>query len=137
MNFHLDALREMGANVAERDGAYIASATALKGATISLPFPSVGATETILFAGVLAQGRTRIENAAVEPEVLELVMFLQRMGAHIHLGANRVIEIEGVRKLHGASIRITADRNEVVSFASAAIGTGGDILSKVQSKRSW
>jgi UDP-N-acetylglucosamine 1-carboxyvinyltransferase len=128
VNFHLDALRAMGVTVEERDGAYIATAQSLQGTTIALPFPSVGATETILFAGVLAEGRTRVENAAVEPEVLELVMFLQRMGAHIHLGANRVIEIEGVRKLHGAAMRISADRNEVVSFASAAIGTGGDIF---------
>jgi UDP-N-acetylglucosamine 1-carboxyvinyltransferase len=128
VNFHLDALRAMGAKVEERDDAYVASAEALHGTKIILPFPSVGATETILFASVLAQGHTRIENAAVEPEVLELVMFLQRMGAYIHLGANRVIEIEGVKKLHGAAIRISADRNEVVSFASAAIGTGGDIF---------
>lgn len=128
VNFHLDALRAMGATVEERDGAYVAGAASLHGTTVTLPFPSVGATETILFAGVLAHGRTRIENAAVEPEVLDLVMFLQRMGANIHLGANRIIEVEGVRKLHGAAMRISADRNEVVSFAAAAIGTGGDIF---------
>lgn len=128
VNFHLDALRAMGAVVSEGEGAYVAQAASLRGANIHLPFPSVGATETILFAGVLAHGHTRVENAAVEPEVLELVMFLQRMGASIHLGANRVIEIDGVRKLHGAAMRISADRNEVVSFASAAIGTGGDIF---------
>ena len=128
VNFHIDALRAMGAEVVETDQAYIAKAESLKGIKLVLPFPSVGATETVLFASVLAKGKTRLENAAVEPEVTELIMFLQKMGAIIHLGANRLIEIEGVEKLHGASHRVGPDRNEVVSFASAAIGTGGDIF---------
>lgn len=128
VNLHLESLRAMGAQVDQTDTAFVASANSLHGAHIRLAFPSVGATETVLFAAVLAQGLTRLENAAVEPEVLELIMFLQKMGAIVHLGANRVIEVEGVQKLHGASWRIGPDRNEVVSFASAAIGTGGDVF---------
>ncbi|MEK7631289.1 MAG: UDP-N-acetylglucosamine 1-carboxyvinyltransferase [Patescibacteria group bacterium] len=128
VNLHLESLRAMGATVEQTDSAFIATAAKLRGAKIRLAFPSVGATETILFAAVLAEGKTRLENAAVEPEVLELIMFLQKMGAIVHLGANRIIEIEGVTKLHGASWRVGPDRNEIVSFASAAIGTGGDVF---------
>ncbi len=128
VNLHLDALRAMGAKVTETNEAYIAEAQRLRGADIHLPFPSVGATETILFAAVLAEGRTRVTNVAIEPEVLELIMFLQNMGALIHLGADRRLEVEGVRKLHGARHRVGFDRNEVVSFAAAAIGTGGDVF---------
>mgnify|MGYP001616653971 CR=1 FL=1 len=128
VNLHLESLRKMGATVEQTATAFVARATHLQGTNIRLDFPSVGATETVLFAAVLAQGKTRLENAAVEPEVLELIMFLQKMGAIVQLGANRVIEIEGVKKLHGASWRVGPDRNEIVSFASAAIGTGGEIF---------
>ncbi len=128
VNFHMDALRTMGAEVEETSEAYVAKAERLHGADIHLAFPSVGATETILFAAVLAEGKTRVTNIAVEPEVLDLVTFLQKMGALIHLGADRRLEVEGVEKLHGASHRVSFDRNEVVSFASAAIGTGGDVF---------
>ncbi|MFA6587778.1 MAG: UDP-N-acetylglucosamine 1-carboxyvinyltransferase [Patescibacteria group bacterium] len=128
VDFHINALINMGAQVEITEKAYLAKAEKLVGKKIILPFPSVGATETILFASVLAEGKTRLENAAIEPEVIELVMFLQKMGAIIHLGANRVIEIEGVKKLHGATHRVGPDRNEVVSFACAAIGTNGDIF---------
>jgi len=128
VNLHLESLRIMGAQVKQTEKAFVAEADHLTGATLRLAFPSVGATETVLFAAVLARGVTRLENAAVEPEVLELIMFLQKMGAIVHLGANRVIEVEGVQKLHGASWRVGPDRNEVVSFASAAIGTGGDVF---------
>lgn len=128
VNLHLESLRKMGATVEQNETAFVARAARLQGANIRLDFPSVGATETVLFAAVLAQGATRLENAAVEPEVLELIMFLQKMGAIVHLGANRVIEIEGVSKLHGASWRVGPDRNEIVSFASAAIGTGGEVF---------
>ncbi len=128
VDFHVTALQAMGATVQESDGVYVAEAKKLHGTNVILPFPSVGATETILFASVLAEGNTRLENAAVEPEVLELIMFLQKMGAVIQLGANRIIEIEGVKKLHGASHRIPADRNEIISFAIAAIATAGDVF---------
>lgn len=128
VDFHLTALQDMGAKVEQTEAAYVADATRLHGTTFRLPFPSVGATETVLFAAVCAAGHTRLENAAVEPEITELVMLLQKMGAIIHLGADRVIEIDGVQKLHGATHRVLSDRNEVVSFAAAAIGTGGDIF---------
>jgi UDP-N-acetylglucosamine 1-carboxyvinyltransferase len=128
VNLHIDALRAMGATVEQTPSSFVANAEKMNGSKIHFKFPSVGATETVLFAGVLAQGITRLENAAVEPEITELIMFLQKMGAIIHLGADRVIEIEGVKKLHGASHRVIGDRNEVVSFAAAAIGTQGDVF---------
>jgi UDP-N-acetylglucosamine 1-carboxyvinyltransferase len=129
VNFHLDALTEMGAVIEEIDGAYIAKAPrGLHGAVIHLPFPSVGATENIILAAVLAKGRTRIENAAIEPELVDMVKLLQQMGAIIEYGANRTLTIDGVGKLHGVTYRIIPDRLEAASFANLAIATGGEIV---------
>ena len=128
VNFHLDALRAMGAVIEERDGTYVATARhGLHGAVISLPYPSVGATENIVLAAVLATGRTRIENAAVEPELLDMVKLLQQMGAIIEYGADRTLTIDGVTRLHGVTYRILPDRLEAASFANLAIATGGEI----------
>jgi UDP-N-acetylglucosamine 1-carboxyvinyltransferase len=95
---------------------------------ITLPYPSVMATETVVLAGVLAMGRTRIENAATEPEIVDLVKFLQQMGAIVEFGANRVITIDGVHALHGAQYSVLPDRLEAASFANLAIATGGEII---------
>ena len=128
VNFHLDALAAMGAKVEVSDMAYIASApNGLRGASIVLPYPSVGATENIIFAAVLAKGKTRIENAAIEPEITDIVQLLQQMGAIIEFGANRVITIEGVEKLHGATYTILPDRLEAASWGLVAIATDGEI----------
>lgn len=127
VNFHVDSLKEMGAKIEETESSYQAKAEKLKGVTIELPYPSVGATENIILAGTLAKGRTIVINAAVEPEILDLIKLLQKMGAIIELGANRKIYIEGVEKLHGATHHILPDRNEAVSFATMAIATDGDI----------
>jgi UDP-N-acetylglucosamine 1-carboxyvinyltransferase len=130
VNFHLDALRRMGAEIEELPHAYRATVpkTGLHGVPVVLPYPSVMATETVILAGVLAAGRTRIENAAIEPEIVDLVKLLQRMGAIIGFGANRVITIEGVHKLHGATYTVMPDRMEAASWANVAIATGGEIL---------
>lgn len=129
VNFHLDILRKMGAVIEQDSDAYHASIKKrLKGALIDLPYPSVGATETAMLAGVLADGRTMITNAANEPEVKELVMMLQNMGAIIQLNAGRSIEIMGVERLHGTRAQVMPDRNEAVSYACMALGTRGEIL---------
>lgn len=128
VNFHLKALEQMGAKIEETELSYLAEADGLKGVNIELDYPSVGATENIILAGVLAKGRTIISNAAIEPEILDLIKMLQKMGAIIELGTNRKIYIEGVEKLRGVTHRILPDRNEAVSFAIMALATDGDIV---------
>ena len=118
---------QMGAEIEFRDGCYYAAAKRLKGATIRLPFPSVGTTENLLITASLAKGVTIIENAAIEPEIMDLIKFLQKMGAIIELKVDRKIVVEGVQRLRGATHRILPDRLEVVSLAIAAYLTKGDV----------
>ncbi|MBI2623774.1 MAG: UDP-N-acetylglucosamine 1-carboxyvinyltransferase [Candidatus Liptonbacteria bacterium] len=129
VDFHLEALRALGATVEITEKSYVARAPqGLRGAVIQLPFPSVGATETSILAAVLAKGKTEIRNAALEPEIMSMMKMLQNMGAIVELGANRDIYIEGVSKLRGAAHEIIPDRNEAVSFACLALATRGEIL---------
>jgi UDP-N-acetylglucosamine 1-carboxyvinyltransferase len=130
VNFHLEALRQMGATIEYTDEYYTATAPkgGLRGMPITLAYPSVMATETVILAGVLATGRTRIENAAVEPEIMDLVKFLQQMGAIVEFGANRVITVDGVHKLHGVHYSVLPDRLETASWANVAIATDGEII---------
>jgi UDP-N-acetylglucosamine 1-carboxyvinyltransferase len=130
VNFHLAALEQMGAVTRETETGYHAQVAkpGLRGATIELPYPSVMATETVILAGVLATGRTRIENAAIEPEINNLVEMLQCMGAIIEFGAGRSITIDGVSKLQGVTFEVMPDRLEAASFANLAIATGGEII---------
>jgi len=131
VNFHLDALKQMGATVEELPDGYRATVKGrLQGTKIELPYPSVGATETVILAGVLATGRTVIKNAALEPEIMELVKMLQKMGAIIEIGVGRRFEIIGVEKLNGCTARVMPDRNEAVSYACMALGTHGEIFVK-------
>ncbi|HEX6797203.1 MAG TPA: UDP-N-acetylglucosamine 1-carboxyvinyltransferase [Ktedonobacterales bacterium] len=129
INYHVAGLQQMGAHVEERDGLYTfsTSSSGLRGTTIDLPYPSVMATETLIIAATLAQGITVIQNAAIEPEIMDLIKFLQKMGAIIEQRVDRKIVIEGVRRLHGAEHRVLADRNEAVSLAVAAYLTGGNV----------
>lgn len=129
LDFHVKGLQEMGAEVAYENGRYHLSVgeRGLHGAHIVLPFPSVMATENLLMAASLAEGRTIIENAAIEPEIWELVKMLQKMGADIMVDANRSYVIQGVKKLKGCELRCMIDRNEAVSLACAALATGGDV----------
>jgi len=130
VNFHLQALEQMGAVIEQTASSYKASAPkgGLHGALIKLPYPSVMATETVVIAGTLATGRTRIENAAIEPEIVDLVKLLQQMGAIIEFGADRVVTVDGVHKLHGARYTVMPDRMEAASWANVAIATGGEII---------
>lgn len=129
VNFHIDILRRMGADIEEKETGYHAYIKKrLRGALIQLPYPSVGATETAILAGVLAEGRTTIRNAADEPEVRALLMMLQNMGAIIEINAGRSIEVIGVERLHGTHVRVMPDRMEAASYACMALGTRGEIF---------
>lgn len=127
INFHIEGLIQMGAEIEYRDGSYYATAKRLKGATIRLPFPSVGTTENLIITATLAKGVTVIENAAIEPEIMDLIKFLQKMGAIIELKVDRKIVVEGVQRLRGTVHRILPDRLEAVSLAIAAYLTKGDV----------
>lgn len=129
INYHLDILREFGAQVDKRpQGIHITAPRGLHGTKIRLPYPSVGATEQLLLTAVRAQGVTELRNAATEPEILSLIAFLQRMGAIISVDTDRVIRVEGVPRLTGATYTAPTDRIEAGSWASAALATGGDIF---------
>ncbi|MBC7590855.1 MAG: UDP-N-acetylglucosamine 1-carboxyvinyltransferase [Salinibacterium sp.] len=129
IDFHMDALRAFGAVVDKSyEGIRLTAPHGLKGAAIELPYPSVGATEQVLLTAVLAEGVTELKNAAIEPEIMDLIAILQKMGAIISVEPNRVILIEGVDKLHGYEHRALFDRNEAASWASAALATEGDIF---------
>lgn len=129
VNFHLQALEKMGAEITVDDAGYHARAPkGLRGTVIDLPYPSVGATETTLFAAVLAKGRTVIKNAAIEPEIIELIMMLQKMGAIIEVKIGRNIEIIGVDKLHGCAHEVLPDRLEAASYGSLALAARGEIF---------
>ena len=127
VDFHVAALRELGAEVSVGPDGISAKAARLYGARITLPYPSVGATETVLLSAVLADGKTVLRNAATEPEVVELALFLQRMGAKIELSPDRRIVIEGVEKLKGASTRLAGDRLEAFSYLVAGLITRGEV----------
>src|SRR5579859_90072 len=127
VDFHIQALTAMGAQITVDDTGIHASARRLRGTKVALPYPSVGATESVILSAVLAEGRTVITNAAVEPEILELALFLQRMGAGIQLQPDRRILIEGVERLHGAATRLAGDRLEAFSYLVAGLLTGGQV----------
>jgi UDP-N-acetylglucosamine 1-carboxyvinyltransferase len=127
LDFHLDALRKLGVEIRITDEGIEAKAGRLQGAHIRLPFPSVGATETVLLAAARAEGRTVLENAAIEPEVVELALFLQRMGAGIELQPDRRFVIEGTTQLSGSSERLGGDRIEAFSYLVAGLVTGGSV----------
>ena len=127
VDFHVDALRQMGAEVEVGPDGLQAKTTGLRGARVTLPFPSVGATETLLLTAVLAEGRTIIENGAVEPEIVELSLLLQRMGAIIERRSDRGWIVEGVPRLRGATQRLDGDRLEAFSYLVAGLVTGGHV----------
>ena len=129
IDFHLDALREFGAVIEKLpSGISLTAPNGLHGANIELPYPSVGATEQVLLTAVLAKGQTELRNAAIEPEIVDLICILQKMGAIITIEANRVIFIEGVEELGGYNHKAIFDRNEAASWAAAALATKGDIM---------
>ncbi|GLB68480.1 UDP-N-acetylglucosamine 1-carboxyvinyltransferase [Arthrobacter mangrovi] len=128
IDYHLEVLRQFGAVVDKREGGISISAPkGLKGAKLSLPYPSVGATEQVLLTATRAEGITELSGAAIEPEIMDLIAVLQKMGAIISVQTDRVIRIEGVEQLRGFNHRALPDRNEAASWASAALVTEGDI----------
>ena len=127
IDFHVEVLRSLGAEVEVTPDGIAARCTRLRGAIIELPYPSVGATESALLSASLAEGKSVIRGAATEPEVLELALFLQRMGARIELSPDRRIVIEGVPHLRGARSRLQGDRNEAFSYLVAGLLTGGQV----------
>lgn len=129
IDFHLDALRKFGAVVEKLpSGIRLSAPEGLHGANIHLPYPSVGATEQVLLTAVRAKGITELKNAAIEPEIMDLIGVLQKMGAIISYEPNRVLLIEGVDSLRGYDHRAIFDRNEAASWASAALATDGEIF---------
>lgn len=129
IDYHLDALRAFGAIVDKSfEGIHLTAPNGLHAADINLPFPSVGATEQVLLTAVRARGITELRNAAIEPEIMDLIAILQKMGAIISVEPNRVILIEGVDRLTGFNHRSLFDRNEAASWAAAALVTHGDIF---------
>lgn len=128
IDFHLDALRQFGAVVDKRpDGLHIAAPEGLRGTKLRLPYPSVGATEQVLLSAVTARGVTELANAAVEPEIMDLIAVLQKMGAIIETHTDRTLRITGVDRLVGYNHRALPDRIEAGSWASAALATRGDV----------
>ncbi|SJM69987.1 UDP-N-acetylglucosamine 1-carboxyvinyltransferase [Agrococcus casei LMG 22410] len=129
IDFHLDVLRNFGAVVDKLPtGIRMSAPEGLHGAKINLPYPSVGATEQVLLTAVMAKGRTELSGAAVEPEIMDLINILQKMGAVISVDTDRTIRIEGVDSLDGYSHTALFDRNEAASWACAALATGGDVF---------
>lgn len=131
IDLHLKGFKALGATVIEEEDRVIIDApNGLKGDAIYLDFPSVGATENILMAAVLAEGVTIIENAAKEPEIIDLANLLNKMGAKIKSAGTDMIRIEGVEKLSGAMHEVIPDRIETGTFMLAAAITRGDVLVK-------
>lgn len=130
IDLHLKGFEALGAEIIVKDNYVeaIAGENGLKGTSIYLDFPSVGATENIMTAAVLAQGTTYIENAAEEPEIVDLANFLNKMGARIKGAGTDTIKIEGVDHLHGAQHTVIPDRIETGTFMLAAAITHGQIL---------
>ena len=129
MDIHTDGLSLMGAEIELKDGYLHAKAAGgrLKGATITFPFASVGATENIVMAATLAKGTTVIKNAAREPEIVDLVKCLRAMGAHIEGEGSSEITIEGVDRLGGATHSVVTDRIELGTYMLAPAIAGGEV----------
>ncbi|GEA15024.1 UDP-N-acetylglucosamine 1-carboxyvinyltransferase [Moorella sp. E308F] len=130
MDLHLKGFRAMGAEVTENQGYIEARTTGLQGTSFYLDFPSVGATENLMMAAVLAEGVTILHNAAREPEIVDLQNFLNSLGARIHGAGQDTIRIEGVKELKQADYEIIPDRIEAGTFLAAAAGAGGDVFVK-------
>lgn len=128
VDFHLKGFEALGARIEVESGYIKAEVNKLNGDDIYLDFPSLGATENIMMAASLAEGVTRIENAAKDPEVVELGNFLIKMGAQIYGLGSDVIVIEGVKKLKGVEYNIISDRIEAGTFMIASAITRGDVL---------
>ena len=129
VNLHVDAMRALGAEIEYRNGYYFAKAPGrLRGGPVNFPQITVMGTENAMLAAVLAEGHTVIEPAAQEPEVDDLIEFLQKMGADVQRTAPNRIEIEGRRRVRGADHSVVSDRIEAGTFIVAAAVTHGRII---------
>lgn len=127
MNLHFAALEALGARILPLNGGYVAFAKSLEGAEVSLSFPSVGATENLLMAAALTEGRTVLHNAACEPEIVDLAGFINAMGGRISGAGTATLEIEGVKRLGGGEYKVMPDRIEAGTYMIAAAMCGGDV----------
>ncbi|MBF7093893.1 UDP-N-acetylglucosamine 1-carboxyvinyltransferase [Streptococcus sp. HF-1907] len=130
IDLHLKGLEAMGATITQTGGDITAVADRLKGTKIYMDFPSVGATQNLMMAATLADGVTVIENAAREPEIVDLALLLNKMGADIKGAGTETLTITGVESLHGAEHDVVQDRIEAGTFMVAAAMTNGDVLIK-------
>ena len=130
IDLHLKGLEAMGAKIIQVGGDITATAEKLKGATIYMDFPSVGATQNIMMAATLADGVTTIENAAREPEIVDLAILLNEMGANVKGAGTEKLVIKGVKSLHGTQHAVVQDRIEAGTFMVAAAMTSGNVLIK-------
>lgn len=128
INLHIKGLEALGAEIKMDHGFLDVSTKGLKGARIYLDSPSVGATENIMMAAVMAQGTTLIENAAQEPEIVDLATFLNEMGGKVRGAGTSIIHIEGVREFRGVTHTVIPDRIEAGSYLLMAAATGGNVL---------
>lgn len=130
IDIHIQALKQLNIQILCKEDRLVAQTSGVIGNTVRLPFPSVGATENLMLAAVLAEGNTKIYGAAREPEIVALGHFLQAMGANICGLGESAIEIEGVKGLHGVHFQIPPDRIVAGTYMLACMGTGGNILLK-------
>lgn len=128
IDLHLNALRRMGVSVYEREGSFTARVKNLEGTVLRLPISSVGATENIILAAVMAKGVTVLQNAAMEPEIITLCEFLREAGAVIEGIGGSVLIIQGGHTLHGVRFRIPADRIVAGTYLMSVLGAGGHIF---------
>lgn len=128
IDLHLKGLEAMGAKIEQAGGDITASADHLRGANIYMDFPSVGATQNLMMAATLAEGTTIIENAAREPEIVDLANLLNKMGARVIGAGTETLTIIGVDKMHGARHSVVQDRIEAGTFMVAAAMTSGNVL---------
>ncbi|HSV72921.1 MAG TPA: UDP-N-acetylglucosamine 1-carboxyvinyltransferase [Chthonomonadales bacterium] len=128
VNFHIDGLRQLGADIQVEHGVYTASTHRLIGASIYLDFQSAGATQHLMTAACLADGVTIIENCATEPEVVDTAEFLRVLGAEVTGAGSTTITVRGVERLSGGEYSIIPDRMEAGTYAVAAAITGGDVF---------
>ena len=132
IDFHLQAFRKMGVTIIEEEERLVCRCEKkLKGCNISLPFPSVGATENTILAATMAEGETKIENAAREPEIVELVSFLRAMGADVEGEGTTCIHVRGGTRLHGTQWKLSEDRIAFLTYAMMVAGCGGEVTFQI------
>lgn len=128
IDLHLKGFEAMGVHISKEHGYILAQTKGLKGARIYLDFPSVGATENLMMAAALAQGSSVIENAAEEPEIVDLANFINKMGGRVRGAGTKIIKIEGVPSLLGCDHQVIPDRIEAGSYLMSAAITGGELI---------